>query len=121
MECVMSTFYDFDIIINIRSMEDHEIMMKRLNELGYKRHSPGDLVQDNYNFYLKYGEEFCIRLNNGIVCHDRMSYYENHYSHVFIISVEEYFKAFDKNYPYKIYNLNKEMMLAIRKCMEKTK
>jgi hypothetical protein len=109
-----------DIIIHIKTSEEFDSLIKRLNEKGYYKAQPGDLSRQMVKKF-DYGFNLCIRLNDNsnYVYHDRIEYYRERYGSIKILTVEEYFEIYDREFISS--RLNKRAIQAIKSIMEKRK
>lgn len=98
-----------NIIINIRTQRDFDVLMRRLGERGYLA---SELIKERV--WEKYKEDFCVRLDhrNKIVYHDRIGYYRRDYGRYPILTVNQYYSIYDKGF--MPVNLNRNLINAIK-------
>ena len=98
-----------NIIINIKSRREFDVLMKRLEDFGYP-------IQDliHHAVWEEYQENFCVRLapKNKVIYHDRRGYYERDYGRYPILTVEQYYSIYDKGFV--PVNLNRNLINAIK-------
>ncbi len=105
-----------NIIINIRTQREFDVLISRLSDKGYRNVYKGDLLKD-WVSWAQTGPDFCIRLNNhdNYVAHDHIRYYKREYRSYPILTVDEYFRLHDREFNQA--NLNKRLIEAIKNCV----
>lgn len=106
-----------NIIINIKTEKEYDLLLKRLDEKGYHQGTPGDLLE-TMRGWSSFRYDPCVRLNERMILYyDNIKYYRKSYSEIKILTVEEYFRIHDKgNNP---FNLNKQVIQIIKDIVEK--
>jgi len=82
-----------NIIVNIKTIEEAKSFIFRLKETGFIMNFSNAAPE----MYGRFKESLCLRINrNKDVHYDGIKYYREVYSYIPIISVDEYYRTYDK-------------------------